>query len=967
LREALKPHNLDVKDEIRITLYGSKEEVLIPDLLILERGKYEEKGDALYIRPDGLKAVIETKHPKQFSTVGFTRLIEYCNVLSHDLGFVTNFKELIEYRLDKQGRPSITPRTMGDSAGDVTFTKIAAFVVAEIQTPRPESRQITDESLVKLLQNSLDDIQSHLVGDVSGIADTLGIFQISYDRDLFKPEERESPQLQDLIRRAASFVILNQIIFYMALAHNTRLVGKLAKLSSLDELQGYFDHISQTIDYKAVFGARVVSFLPPSALDTINALVQNLEALNFYEIKREILGKIYHNMIPRGIRKRIAAYYTSNTACELLARMTIRKANETVLDPACGSGGFLVAAYNIKKQLDPALPHKDLIQSLYGFDVSLFASHLSVISLTMQDLHDVTNEVYVTVDDAFNQHSSETLELLWSPPTGKRVATKDGIRTKEVVLPSADVVLMNPPFTRIERLEDNYEDYLIGKKGIFREFASYVEGQSGLHCFFLLHITSFLRDGGRFGAVLPAATFSSEYGLKLKPFILENYRILYFLTYESQSTFSVDCDFKEVMVVAVKGKAEASSSWKAKVVVLKKELGFDGIEALSNQIKTIDHEVDTDYYSVRIVPKRDFRLERNWMTFTRPRSLREFIEKLRKSENASSQEIVVQFHEGYHLDAPYFFRLPNDYWDIKRDGEIFSTIASRVTKRELNIPKRYLVPSLDVPDMQRTISANMSNYILSIPESDLEEKIPDDVKEYIEWGRTFKKNEDSKCIPELFKILNYTKTGRPWYTYGNHILYREDPSDSGKVLIGGHLAIVEKFRTKKRECIALYSDDELIGSNSYFFGTVRTPEEMVSAEESRHEHARILLESERVLAAWFSSTLFLGLYMYYRREISGDYGRIKIGDMATFPCINPSLISKDHVSSILREFDAAKSGTLPTIFDQLKTRRLKELDESLLNALGFRNTSALLDRLYEDLLAELNRTETEDEADAVER
>lgn len=55
LRRIFLHCNLDVKDEIRIHLYGSKEKVLVPDLLILERGKYEEKDDALYIRPGGLK------------------------------------------------------------------------------------------------------------------------------------------------------------------------------------------------------------------------------------------------------------------------------------------------------------------------------------------------------------------------------------------------------------------------------------------------------------------------------------------------------------------------------------------------------------------------------------------------------------------------------------------------------------------------------------------------------------------------------------------------------------------------------------------------------------------------------------------------------------------------------------------------------------------------------------------------
>ena len=140
------------------------------------------------------------------------------------------------------------------------------------------------------------------------------------------------------------------------------------------------------------------------------------------------------------------------------------------------------------------------------------------------------------------------------------------------MLPQMDIVLMNPPFTRIERLEDDYQEYLLGKKGILKKFAKYVKGQSGLHCFFLLHATNFLKNDGRLGAVLPAATFSSEYGEKIQPFLLNNYRIRYMITYESLSTFSVDCDFKEILFVGTKNKEEAKSDWKAKVVILKEEL-----------------------------------------------------------------------------------------------------------------------------------------------------------------------------------------------------------------------------------------------------------------------------------------------------------------------------------------------------------------------------------------------------------
>jgi hypothetical protein len=209
-------------------------------------------------------------------------------------------------------------------------------------------------------------------------------------------------------------------------------------------------------------------------------------------------------------------------------------------------------------------------------------------------------------------------------------------------------------------------------------------------------------------------------------------------------------------------------------------------------------------------------------------------------------------------------------------------------------------------------------------------------------------------IIALFKISKYTKAGKRWFTYGSHILYRDDPLKIDKILIGGHIAIIEKFRTKTRECIALHSVDQLTGSNSYFFGVVRsTPLEGDKPKQQA-------FQEEQILAAWFSSTVFLALYLYNRREISGDYGRIKIGDMASFPCINPSLVSDHNRRSIVKEFEVISQEKLPTIYEQLKTRRLRNLDKSILRAIGI-NDNILLDSLYTVLLHELDTTETSED------
>ena len=67
--------------------------------------------------------------------------------------------------------------------------------------------------------------------------------------------------------------------------------------------------------------------------------------------KHDILGPLFHELIPLAIRKRLAAYYTENSSADLLARLAVHNADDSILDLSCGSGTLLVACYNMKREL----------------------------------------------------------------------------------------------------------------------------------------------------------------------------------------------------------------------------------------------------------------------------------------------------------------------------------------------------------------------------------------------------------------------------------------------------------------------------------------------------------------------------------------------------------------------------------------------------------------------------------------
>ena len=193
------------------------------------------------------------------------------------------------------------------------------------------------------------------------------------------------------IRAGISFFIITQILFYRVVSNlRKNELQPLEEIKTMKELcTKYFDKI-RDINYKAIFGIDIVSKLPDSVVPHINVIIITLKSLRPENIRGDLIGTIFHDLIPFDIRKRVAAYYTNILATELLANLSINSPEITVSDFACGSGGLLVGAYRRKKALLEKTrkfeeeDHKKFIsQDIYGIDIMPFAANIASCNLAL--------------------------------------------------------------------------------------------------------------------------------------------------------------------------------------------------------------------------------------------------------------------------------------------------------------------------------------------------------------------------------------------------------------------------------------------------------------------------------------------------------------------------------------------------------------------------------------------------------
>lgn len=101
------------------------------------------------------------------------------------------------------------------------------------------------------------------------------------------------------------------------------------------------------------------------------------------EHARDLLKKLYHNLLPREVRHTLGEYYTPDWLAERLIRQTLGtdlgNERKRVLDPACGSGTFLVLLIrHIRKEAarkgkHPTETLEAILQNVVGFDLNPLA------------------------------------------------------------------------------------------------------------------------------------------------------------------------------------------------------------------------------------------------------------------------------------------------------------------------------------------------------------------------------------------------------------------------------------------------------------------------------------------------------------------------------------------------------------------------------------------------------------------
>lgn len=265
-----------------------------------------------------------------------------------------------------------------------------------------------------------------------------------------------------------------------------------------------------------------------------------IEGVRLMGSNLRIMDDAFEYLLPTEAKKKKGQFFTPRHVVEMCVRMLNPKRNEFVMDPSCGSGGFLLHT------MDWCYPAKDnetreqrklkyAAKYLWGIDFETSAARTSrALMLIAGDGH--TNIFGPDVDSLdpktwYETGSGQALMygLRQAKLTAKKISENEIFKDDEHAWEyfdelKFDVILANPPFAGEKTDRKMLVHYELAKRALKR--AKDKTPKEERDVLFIERILKMLKPGGRAAIVLPQGKFNNSSLAFIREWILKKAKLL---------------------------------------------------------------------------------------------------------------------------------------------------------------------------------------------------------------------------------------------------------------------------------------------------------------------------------------------------------------------------------------------------------------------------------------------------------
>jgi adenine-specific DNA-methyltransferase len=511
------------------------------------------------------------------------------------------------------------------------------------------------------------------------------------------------------------------------------------------------------------------------------------------------------------VRKAGGVYYTPEYIVQYIVENTIgekikgKRPNDieslTVLDPACGSGSFLIGAYEYlldyhleyyKKNTKVSIRNKKiydagsgeykltfrekrniLLNNIYGVDIDSQAVEVTKLSLLLKmmegEMMESNNELFTQTEGILPnlennikcgnsligsdfRNGNEELFKDYDKRRKVNVFDWDGERGFKKIMDSGgfDCVIGNPPYIQIQKLVASSKESVEYIKAKYEETSS--DNNIDIYIPFIHRgVGKLINDDGILGYICPNRFFNSDYGLKLRKFLL-NYNVKHIVNFRHYFVFE-NADTYTTMLFIGKGKQE--------------KIKYREIDNLYKNEDSRVQDILSKKSSLSLIHS-DVLKNENWYFMSSEE--RTLFDKLLKDNNSLSK-IYKDFFVGIQTskDSVYILKLIDKNINT-------SILYSKYLNSNVEIENDILLHIISDPDIKNYYIDSSDNYYVIFPYNN---------------GKLFSSNHISNNFPLGWDYLNQCKTElenrekgkfkNTWWQYGRN--QNIDKQDYIKLLI----------------------------------------------------------------------------------------------------------------------------------------------------------------------------------------
>ena len=289
-----------------------------------------------------------------------------------------------------------------------------------------------------------------------------------------------------------------------------------------------------------------------------SSLVYVIGELQLYcliDAERDVVADAFETFIGGALKGGQGQFFTPRNVIKMMIDILDIKEDETVLDPACGTGGFLIETLrnvweNIDKKRkklkwDVSAIQEEKIKYAYnnisGIDADYFLA--KVTKAYMAILGDGKGNIFC--EDSLENPKN------WSSKTKQNIN-----------LGKFDVVLSNPPFgskipvkgkEKLSQFEFGYK-WKLDKKS-YKWSKEKIREKEAPQIIFIERCLEFLKEGGKLGIVLPDGIFGNDKLGYIREYLLEKTNIIAVIDVPFE-TFMPNTPTKTSILILRKKKSE---------------------------------------------------------------------------------------------------------------------------------------------------------------------------------------------------------------------------------------------------------------------------------------------------------------------------------------------------------------------------------------------------------------------------